>query len=90
MKDIFPEVFVAGYHIHPFGSDDNNKLAELKIPMPKIAQDFIKVFDSLCTIPRVRLMIPEFEFEISIPDEIISEINIDEVKTLTYLPSLCP
>jgi hypothetical protein len=29
-------------------------------------------------------MLPEFEFEISIPDEIIAEINIDEVRDGTY------
>jgi len=89
LKDIFPEVFVSGYYIHPFGSEKDNKLAELEIPLPKIAQDFVRLFDSLCSIPGVRLMIPEFEFEISIPDEIINEINIDEVRALDYQQALC-
>ena len=52
--------------------------------MPKIAQDFVKVFDSLSAIHKLRLLLPEFEFEISIPDEIIAEINIDEVRDGTY------
>ena len=85
LKDIFPEVFVSGYYIHPFGSDKENKLAELEIPLPKIAQDFVRLFDSLCSIPGVRLLLPEFEFEISIPDEIISRINIEEVRALDCL-----
>src|ERR1035437_2976332 len=85
IKDIFPEVFVSGYYIHPFGSDDENKMAHLEIPLPKIAQDFVRLFDSFCVIPSARLLLPEFEFEIFIPDEIIAEINIDEVRTLVCL-----
>jgi hypothetical protein len=87
LKDIFSEVVVTGDYIHPFGIDDCVRWDELKIPLPKIAQDFIKVFDSLAAIPNQQLRLPEFEFEISIPDEIISEINIDEVTVLNY-PSL--
>jgi hypothetical protein len=36
----------------------------------------------------VRLYLPEFEFEILIPDEIISQINIDEVKNIVGVNSL--
>jgi len=85
LKDIFPEVVVTDYYIYPFGIDNKNKLDDLRIVMPKIAQDFVKVFDSLSAIHKLRLLLPEFEFEISIPDEIISQINIDEVRTLACL-----
>jgi hypothetical protein len=85
LKDIFPEVVVTDYYIFPFGIDNKNKLDELRIVMPKIAQDFVKVFDSLSAIHKLRLLLPEFEFEISIPDEIISQINIDEVRTSACL-----
>lgn len=81
LKDIFPAVMVTAQYIYPLGMVQNNQSAEPKIEMPKIAQDFIKVFDSLATIYKVRLRLPEFEFEILIPDEIISTINIDELKT---------
>jgi len=84
LKDIFPEVFVSGYYIHPFGNDDENKIAHFEIPLPKIAQDFVKLFDSLSAIPSVRPMLPEFEFEIFIPDEIIEGIKIDEVTSLDF------
>ncbi|HSN08222.1 MAG TPA: hypothetical protein VLS85_04245, partial [Hanamia sp.] len=76
------------HHIYPFGIDDNNNCNELRIPLPGIAQDFIKVFDSLRSIHKVRLHLPEFEFEISIPEEIISHINIDEVKNMVGENSL--
>ena len=87
LKDIFPEVVVTDYYIYPFGIDNKNKLDDLRIVMPKIAQDFVKVFDSLSAIHKLRLLLPEFEFEISIPDEIISQINIDEVRTSACLTS---
>jgi|SRR5450631_1908411 len=89
LKDIFPDVFVSGYYIHPFGSDDENPMASLEIPFPKIAQDFVRLFDSLSAIPSARLMLPEFEFEISIPDEIIAEINIEEVRNLDFQQACC-
>ena len=85
LKDIFPQVVVTDYYIYPFGIDNKNKLDDLRIVMPKIAQDFVRLFDSLSAIPGVRPMLPEFEFEISIPDEIIAEINIDEVRTSACL-----
>jgi hypothetical protein len=87
VKGIFPDVVVTGNYIHPFGIDDCDRWDELKIALPKIAQDFVRVFDSLSAIPNQRPGLPEFEFEISIPDEIISQINIDEVRTLS--PSMC-
>ena len=82
MKDIFPDVNVTGDYIYPFGIDYNDRWDELKIHLPKVAQDFINVFDSLSAIPNQRLRLPEFDFEIVIPDEIIAEINIDEIKTI--------
>jgi hypothetical protein len=85
LKDIFPGVVVADYYIYPFGIDNKNKLDDLRIVMPKIAQDFVKIFDSLSAIHKLRPLLPEFEFEISIPDEIISQINIDEVRTSACL-----
>jgi hypothetical protein len=85
LKDIFPGVFVTSHYIYPFGIDENNKLDDLKIAMPKVAHDFVKVFDSLCAIHNCRLLLPEFEFEIPIPDVIISKINIDEVRSFACL-----
>jgi hypothetical protein len=84
LKDLFPNVFVSGDDIFPFGKEDKNPSHNITIPMPKIARDFVKVFDSLSAIHNLRLRLPEFEFAIDIPDEIISEIDIEEVTTLTH------
>jgi len=82
LKDIFPEVFVTDHHIYPQGIKEADSVEDLKIMMPKIAQDFVRIFDSLKGISKLRLLLPEFEFEILIPDEIISQINIDDLKAI--------
>lgn len=81
LVDIFPEVYVTDYHIFPFGMEDEKDPA-LIIPLPLIAQQFIKLFDGFCLTPKLRLLLPEFEFNIDIPDEVIEHINIDDVKVL--------
>ena len=75
LSDLFPNVFVSSEYIYPFGMNDQR----LSILLPKIAQDFIKIFDSFSGAPRLRKMIPEFEFSIDIPDAIISMIDIESV-----------
>ena len=79
--DIFPNVYVTNYYIFPFGIDCE-KVHLLKIPLPIIAQQFIKLFDGFRLTPKLRLLLPEFEFTIDVPDEVIEQINIDEVREL--------
>jgi len=79
--DIFPKVYVTNYYIFPFGIDCEN-VHVLKIPLPIIAQQFIKLFDGFLLTPKLRLLLPEFEFTIDVPDEVIEQINIDEVREL--------
>ena len=81
--DIFPNVYVTNYYIFPFGIE-YEKEQVLKIPLPIIAQQFIKLFDGFRLTPKLRLLLPEFEFTIDIPDEVIEQINIDEVRELLY------
>jgi|GEM_PF-3038206 len=50
--------------------------------MPIIAQQFVKLFDGFGIIPKLRLLLPAFEFTISIPDEVVEQLNIDEVSKL--------
>ena len=57
-------------------------MQDLGIPLPIIAQHFIKLFDGFYLTPKLRLLLPEFEFTIDIPDEVIEQINIDEVREL--------
>ena len=44
LADIFPKVHVTNLCIFPFGID-GDKENDIKIPMPLIAQQFIKLFD---------------------------------------------
>ena len=81
LQDIFPDVYVTNYYIFPFGINDE-KRKDIKILLPVIAQQFIKLFDGFYLIPQLRLLLPEFEFAIDVPDEVINEINIDEIKQL--------
>jgi hypothetical protein len=81
LMDIFPNVYVTNYYVFPFGIADE-KEQKLKIPLPIIAQQFIKLFDGFRLTPKLRLLLPEFEFTIDIPDEVIEQINIDEVREL--------
>lgn len=79
LAPIFPKVYVTDFCIFPFGID-GDKEKDIKISMPVIAQQFIKLFDGFRLTPRLRLMLPEFEFTIDIPDEVIEQINIDDVR----------
>ena len=81
LKDIFPDVYVTNHHIFPFGIN-NAKAKDIKITMPVIAQQFIKLFDGFNLMPNLRPLLPEFEFTIDISDEVIDEINIDDMKQL--------
>ncbi len=79
LQDIFPVVYVTNYYIFPFGISDE-KRKDIKIVLPVVAQQFIKLFDGFSLMPNLRLLLPEFEFAINIPNEVIDEINIDEIK----------
>ena len=81
LVDIFPNVYVTGYYIFPLGIDAE-KEKDIKIPIPVIAQQFIILFDGFCLTPKLRLLLPEFEFTIDVPDEVVEQINIDEVREL--------
>jgi hypothetical protein len=74
VKHIFPEVHVSNFYLFPFGM-----LTEQKILLSPIAQNFIKLFDSLSMIPRTRTIIPAFEFKIEIPDSVLEQIDISEL-----------
>jgi hypothetical protein len=88
LKDLFPDVYVSGNNIHPFGFNATSSYYNLSIELPQVAKDFIKVFDSLCKMPSVRCLLPEFDFDISIPENIIAEIRIDEIKRLAESGSM--
>ena len=81
LKHIFPDVYVTDCYIFPFGMNTENGKG-MKIAMPVIAQQFIKLFDGFYLMPNLRPLLPEFEFTIDIPAEVIDQVNIDEVMEL--------
>ena len=81
LKDFFPDVYVTGYDIFPFGNC-SHKRNKIRIPLPQVAQHFIRLFDGFTLTPRLRMLLPEFEFNIEIPDEVISDIDIEELRAV--------
>ena len=82
LKDLFPNAYISNYSVSPFGRNTKKYGENLEILLPPIAQHFIKLFDSLRAVPKLRLLLPEFDFEISIPDELIAKINIEEMRAI--------
>jgi hypothetical protein len=78
LQDILPDVYVTNCFIFPLGINDE-KRRDVKISLPVIAQQFIKLFDGFLLIPHLRLLLPDFEFAIDVPDEVIDKININEI-----------
>lgn len=75
IHDVFPHAFVWEEGIKPDGAATTYRKDE--IPLPKEVQNFIWLFDnSICEAYE------PFEFEIDIPDALIDQINIDEIKEL--------
>jgi hypothetical protein len=74
VRDIFPNAIVTKSSIGLFGFD-----REI-IENDQKTMDFITKFDS--SFPEQRPSLPEFEFEMSIPDSVIEEIDIEELKPL--------
>lgn len=78
VRDIFPFAYVCIDEIKPMGIGFNGVISN--IPLPPCAQHFISEFDT--NSPTERALMPELEFEISIPDKVIEKINIDEIRPL--------
>jgi hypothetical protein len=82
MSHIFPDIFVSGYYIFPFGAGNDNSIKHIRLPLPVVAQHFVRLFDGFHLTPGLRLLLPEFDFTIEVPDEVIGMINIDEVREI--------
>lgn len=74
LADIFPTCNISSHFMKPDRSD------RLIINLPPKATEFIYLFDK--STPEERRNLPEIEFEISIPDEVIEKINIDDIRLL--------
>ncbi len=66
LKEKFPDVFVSGTHLHPFGDE-----SDISYPLPGEAVDFIRRFDSLADTPEERMGLPELTFEVVLEEEVV-------------------
>lgn len=74
--DILPDAQVNLGHIYVINKYD---IEYCRINLPVEANMFISKFDQFMEDPGKRLELPELEFEIEIPTELIDSINIDNI-----------
>lgn len=93
VRDIFPRAFVStdfivvDSSITPISEDslyhieaNKGKYIDEVIWLPTNASEFIDRFDTSSAEQRVKM--PEIEFEVVVPDEVIEHINIDSLRPL--------
>lgn len=78
VRDIFPNARVYGSGELNFFGDAVSKGIYTSLPIK--AHEYMNKFD--VTESFERELLPELEFEINIPDEVIERINIEEIKPL--------
>lgn len=84
VRDFMPNALVCwtrGYlaeamSIFPFVKND----LTMEIPLPEKAHNYITLFDN--STPLERLALPNLSFEIEVPDSIIDQIGITEVREI--------
>lgn len=77
VREIFPKAVVGRREINPFGF---SKGIPTIIDLPDEATYFIDRFDRSTVEKRVAL--PEFEFEINIPEKVIESISLPEIEKI--------
>lgn len=78
VRDIFPDVSVLGPYMYVTSAEFGPRE---KIILPENVASYIATFDTYKS-DEERAAMPEIEFEIEIPEEIINSINIDELRPL--------
>jgi len=76
VREIFPNAWVSREYI----ASDGDRKKSLPINLPWSMRSFIKRFDMSSSWQRRQM--PEQEFDLPIPDEVIESINIDEIKQM--------
>lgn len=77
VRDIFPNAQVSSLYLVFNKLDKENRA---KVELLPFTRAYIKLFDN--TIPGNRIHLPEYSFEIEVPEEIIDSIGIDEAKRI--------
>lgn len=82
IRDIWPNACIEeeGIFVDATNKEGRFWRGIFDIKLPYEATTFIQEFDSATIIQRP--LLPEISFEITIPEEIIDQINIDELKPL--------
>lgn len=75
VQEVFPNAKTERVYINPFG-----ELESERINLPNEATEFIWDFDDLRNSPYKRLDLPEFSFEIEVPDSVIDKIGISDLE----------
>jgi len=85
IRDLFPNARIGFPTVtFDYSAIENTSFNNI---LPQKALDFIGLFDSLS--PESRLNLPEFSFEIPVPNEIIDRISIATIyKVLSESPTL--
>lgn len=78
VRDIFPNAFV-GLVLMYFDNNGKRGIGEA-VKNHGSTVSFINKFD--VSSPEERIKMPEYEFEIEVPESVIEKINIDELKPL--------
>jgi hypothetical protein len=79
VKEIFPDAYVNGYTISPFGrvTAANYSKTKVFIMLPEVAKQFVSRFDQASTEHRCSMS--PFEFEVTIPEAVLDVITIDDL-----------
>jgi hypothetical protein len=72
VREILPKAAVTTQYIF------TNETLEYVIPLPAVAQIFIGKFDRLKSTPEKRLLMPELEFEVTLNEDVLNSINIEQ------------
>lgn len=79
IQNIFPKSNTSAHYIRVYLDDSADSIM---IDLPKIATDFILLFDK--TTPHLRPLMTPFSFTVELPDEVVERIDISDVeKSLT-------
>lgn len=78
VREIFPFAHVGYYDIFPFRNHENDD--NESIELPEVARKFIKAFDSLPPICRVKM--PQFSFTVEVPDAVIEKMEFPQLEEL--------
>lgn len=76
IRDLFPDATTGAIRIE-FNNDSSRC-----IDLPFEAKYFINRFDELWRIPEKRLNLPEFSFEIDVPEEYLPTVDISEIQEI--------